>query len=84
MQTLTSPFVPSAQESITEDIQPDREERDGEEVHVRVPHSEFNRVIRPGNDCGGDELGFGEEFRQSAFQSSKRKLLKEIPIQTHH
>jgi hypothetical protein len=56
---LTSPFIPLPQEAISKDtIQTNREERDGEEVHVRVPRWQLHRVVRPCNNGGGDELGF--------------------------
>jgi hypothetical protein len=58
LRILTSPFIPLPQEAISKDVQANREERDGEEVHVRVPRCQLHRVVRPGNNGGGDELGF--------------------------
>jgi len=76
MQTLTGPFVPFAQEAITKDVQTDREERDGEKVQVRVPHRELHRVIRPGNNCGGNELCFVRKFSQPV--DSRRESFRGI------
>jgi hypothetical protein len=71
MRTLTSPFIPFPQEAIPKDVQADRKERNGEEIHVCVPGRELHRVVRSGNDGGGDELGFIWEVL-SVSQSSER------------
>jgi hypothetical protein len=82
MGTLTSPFIPFSQKAIPKDVQTDREERDGEKVHVRMPRRELHRVIRPGNDGSGDELGFVWEVL-SVNRSSERDPMVS-PIGTHH
>jgi hypothetical protein len=82
MGTLTSPFIPFPQKAIPKDVQTDREERDGEKVHVRMPRRELHRVIRPGNDGSGDELGFVWEVL-SVNRSSERDPMVS-PIGTHH
>jgi hypothetical protein len=82
MESLTSPFVPFTKESIPKDVQADRKERDGEKVHVRVPRRELHRVIRSGNDGGGDELGFIWEV-SSVSRFSKRDPIV-FTIGTHH
>jgi len=74
-ELLTSPFVPFPQEAIPEDVQSYREERDGEEVHVRVPHGELHRVVRSGDDGGSDELGFFRGTRSISNSFEKRPIL---------
>lgn len=53
----TSCFIPRAQESIAEDVEADGEERDSQEVHVRMPGRENHGIVRPSYYCGSNELG---------------------------
>ena len=85
MGTLTSPFIPFSQKAISKDVQPDREKRDGEKVHVRMPRRELHRVIRPGNNGSGDESGFVGEvlsFNRSSEREIQRCLHRHSPPKT--